>query len=264
MAVRHYKMLNASERETLAACVGEGVNAWAGEHLSCGDPAVCTLVALEDAGAALTEEREWILASRSPSGEMLAIGLPCDWPHELARLVLTGHSALSLDPAGVALMRAAGTRFIESLAHGVLAACHPGGPQERHLSCARVAAPQIDLSAWSGYALARCQWGESPALLILLWPAAVLECVGAALQAKGSREPLEPRSRAVRSETVVLDALAGEAELAVEEVATLAIGDVLKLDRAISEPLQVRVRGGGHVCSARLGALQGRAALQLV
>lgn len=81
---------------------------------------------------------------------------------------------------------------------------------------------------------------------------------------KAAPGALEQRSRAMRSESVVLDAIAGEAEVAVEDVTTLAVGDVLKLDRAISEPLQVRMRGGGAVCSARLGALQGRAALQLI
>jgi len=59
------------------------------------------------------------------------------------------------------------------------------------------------------------------------------------------------------------EAVAGEAELALEELTTLAVGDVIRLNRKISEPLQLRVRGGGVVCAARLGSTTGRTALQL-
>jgi flagellar motor switch protein FliM len=61
----------------------------------------------------------------------------------------------------------------------------------------------------------------------------------------------------------VLDGIAGEAELALEELTTLAVGDVIKLNHKISEPLRVCIRGGGVVGAARLGASKGRTALQL-
>ena len=263
-AVRPYKMLNASERATLTARLGKGVDTWTEEHLAGSDPAVCTLVSAEEGAAALAEEREWIVGSRLPSGEVVAIGLAGDWPRDVARLVLTGRSALSLDPAGLALMRTVGARLVEALAHAVLAACLPDQGHEGRLSWTQVETPRVNFRAWSGYGLVRCQLGDSPSLLILLWPATVLDCVGPPPLPKDAQGAVEPRSRAIRSEVVVLDAVAGEAELAVEDVTTLAVGDVLKLDRAISEPLRVRVRGGGQVCAARLGALRGRAALQLI
>lgn len=264
MAAHPYKMLNASERAMLTARVGEGAHAWAQEHLISGEPVRCMLLTSEEAAAELAEEREWISGGRAPGSEVMAIGLPCDWPRDLARVVLTGRSALNLDPAGLALMRAAGTRLIDALAHAILAACLPGHPHEARLSWTRIGTPSVDAHAGSGYGLLRCQLRESPSLLILLRPGAVLECLGPWPMSKGAPAALEPRSRAMRSEPVVLDAVAGEAEIAVEDVTTLAVGDVLRLDRAISEPLQVRVRGGGTVCSARLGALEGRAALQLI
>lgn len=264
LAVRPYKMLNASERAMLTARLGKGVDTWTEEHLAGSDPAVCTLVSAQEAAAALAEEREWMLGSRLPSGEVVAIGLAGEWPRDLARLVLTGRSALSLDPAGLALMRTVGARLVEGLAHAVLAACLPGQSFEGRLSWTRLETPRINIGAGSGHCLVRCQLGDSASLLILLWPATVLECVGPPPLSKDVQAAVESRSRAIRSEVVVLDAVAGEAELAVEDVTTLAVGDVLKLDRALSEPLQVRVRGGGQVCSARLGALRGRAALQLI
>jgi flagellar motor switch protein FliM len=75
--------------------------------------------------------------------------------------------------------------------------------------------------------------------------------------------PVEPLSRALQTQRVVLDGVAGEAELALEDLTTLAVGDVIKLNRRISEPLQLCIRGGGVVCAARLGASKGRTALQL-
>ena len=267
MAARPYKMLNASERAVLTARVGEGVHAWAQDHLAAGEPVLCTLLSMGETAAELAAEREWISGSRAPGGDAIAIGLACDWPRDLARVVLTGRAALNLDPAGLALMRAAGTRLIEAFAHAIVAACLPGRPghsQDTRLSWTRIETPSVDDSAGSGYGLVRCQWRDSPSLLVLLHPATVLECLGPWPTSKAAQGTLEPRSRAMRSESVVLDAVAGEAEVAVEDVATLAVGDVLKLDRALSEPLQVRMRGGGPVCSARLGALQGRVALQLI
>lgn len=267
MAAQPYKMLNSSERAMLIARFREGVHAWAQEHLAGGEPVACVLLSSEEAAVELAGEREWISGSRAPGSDVIAVGLPCDWPRDLARVVLTGRSALHLDPAGLALMRAAGTRLIDAFAHAVLAACLPGRPgrqQEESLSWTRIGTPTADVRTGSGYGLVRCQWRDSPSILVLLSPGAVLECLGPWPLSKAAPGALEQRSRAMRSESVVLDAIAGEAEVAVEDVTTLAVGDVLKLDRAISEPLQVRMRGGGAVCSARLGALQGRAALQLI
>ena len=75
--------------------------------------------------------------------------------------------------------------------------------------------------------------------------------------------PVEPVSRALQAQVVELDGIVGEAELAVEELSTLAVGDVIRLNRKISEPLQVRLGGGAVVCAARLGSLKGRTAVQL-
>lgn len=267
MGAQPYKMLNASERALLTARVGEGVHAWAREHLAGGEPVLCVLLSPEEAAAEVAGEREWMSGSQAPGGDVMAIGLPRDWPRDLARVVLTGRSALSLDPAGLALLRAAGTRMIDAFAQAILAACFPGRPaqsQEARLSWTGIEAPNLEDRAGSGCGLVRCQWRDSPSVLVLLRPGTVLECLGPWPMSKAASGALEPRSRAMRSESVVLDALAGEAEVAVEDITTLAVGDVLKLDRAISEPLEVRVRGGGPVCSARLGALQGRTALQLI
>jgi flagellar motor switch protein FliM len=99
-------------------------------------------------------------------------------------------------------------------------------------------------------------------LHIVLWPATVMSSLAPTAPAPGS-ERVTPLSRALERQVVRLDALAGEAEIAFQELATLAPGDVLRLDRRLSEPVEVRVQNGGPVCSARLGTSRGRLALQL-
>jgi flagellar motor switch/type III secretory pathway protein FliN len=70
------------------------------------------------------------------------------------------------------------------------------------------------------------------------------------------------RSAAIAAQRVGLRVVAGWAELDVGELRALRPGDVIALERPISEPLSVVVAAGREraVCSARLGFINGRKA----
>jgi flagellar motor switch protein FliM len=108
-----------------------------------------------------------------------------------------------------------------------------------------------------------CRVADRLSLLFALAPLTVLESLASVAARSVGAVQLEARGRALQSETVVLEAIVGEAEIAVEDLGSLSVGDVIKLNRKIHQPVQVCVRGGGPVCAARLGLSRGRTALQL-
>jgi flagellar motor switch/type III secretory pathway protein FliN len=262
MSTRPYKLINRTERGILTSRLSEGLRRWKTRYAPDETPGHCTLVLPGEDTAQIPEPREWLLGSRQ-SAPVLAVGLPEDWPRSLAGLVLTERQAASLDPAGQQLMRELGAGLLEELGQSVLDAALAIHPAESGLVWSRPTAPTFAGASADGRVLGLCRLGESLELLVMLWPEAVHRCLAPAAPRRAAAAPLEPLSRALQAEKVVLDGIAGEVELALEDLTTLAVGDVIKLNRKISEPLQVCVRGGGVVCAARLGAAKGRNALQL-
>ena len=61
----------------------------------------------------------------------------------------------------------------------------------------------------------------------------------------------------------VLEVYAGESELALPELATLAIGDVIKLDRRLEDPALVKLGAGAPLCAGHLGTDGNHKAVQL-
>ena len=262
MTVRPYKLINRSERGVLTARLTDGSRRWSARYAPDGIRIDCELTPPDDDTAPTVAASEWLLASRR-SEPVMSIGLPEDWPRGLAGLVLTERQATSLDPAGQQLMRELGMHLIEELGQIVLDAALATRSAEGSLGWSRAVTPPADSGAPDGKVSVHCRLGDSLSVLITLWPETVHRCLAPDASHRAAAGPVEPLSRALQAEKVVLDGIAGEAELALEELTTLAVGDVIKLNRKISEPLQVCIRGGGVVCAARLGASKGRTALQL-
>jgi hypothetical protein len=265
MTIRPFKLINRTERGMLTGRLTEGIRRWSARYLSEDTRIDCGLVLPDEAprAAHMPEPGEWILASRQ-SMPVLAIGLNEDWPRGLARAALTERQATSLDPAGQQLLRDVGAGLFEELGQSVLEGVWPTQPAEGGLAWSRPTAPPWAEGPHDGRVVGHCRVGNELELLISLCPQTVQRCLALdAPRGAAAVGTLEPLSTALQSEMVVLEGIAGEAELALEELTTLAVGDVIRLNRKISEPLQVCVRGGGVVCAARLGASRGRTALQL-
>jgi hypothetical protein len=260
MTIRPYKLVNRTERGTLTARLTDGLRRWSVRYAPDDAETDCTLVLPGEDTAQIPEPREWILAARQ-SAPVLAIGLPEDWPRGLARLVLS--QSVALDPAGLQLVRELGAGLLEELGQSVLDAALAIHPAQESLVWSRAAAPAFAGGPADGRVFGHCRLGDALELIITIWPETVQRCLAADAPRRAAAAPVEPLSGALQAQIVVLDGIAGEAELALEELTTLAVGDVIRLNRRISEPLQVCIRGGGAVCAARLGASKGRTALQL-
>jgi len=287
MAVRPFKLINHSEREMLTARLTDGIRRWSARYAP-DDAQIRCVLALPSETLPCPEPREWMLATRH-SAAVLAIGLPEDWPRGLAGLVLAdlvgrqdpegrrdpaGRRDLAvrqdtqtvvLDPAGLQLMRELGAGLLEELGQSVLnaALAIPAASAEGGLVWSRAPAPDLAGGPGDGRVLGHCTLGDTLQLVMTLWPETVQRCLAVEVPRSAGQAPIEPLSRALQEEAVALEGIAGEAELALEELTTLAVGDVIRLNRKISEPLEVRIRGGGVVCEARLGVSKGRTALQL-
>jgi len=262
MSIRPYKLINRTERGILTGRLSEGVGRWSVRYAPNDAPSQCTVVLPGEDTAQIPEPHEWLLGCRQ-SAPVLAIGLPQDWPRGLAGLVLSERQAISLDPAGQQLMREVGAGLLEELGQSVLDAALALHPAEGGLVWSRPTTPAFAGASADGRVLGLCRLGEGLELVVMIWPETVHRCLAPEAPRRAAAASLEPLSKALQAEKVVLDGIAGEVELALEDLTTLAVGDVIKLNRKISEPLQVRVRGGGVVCAARLGAAKGRNALQL-
>ena len=260
MTIRPYKLVNRTERGILTAWLTDGMRRWSTRYAPDDAQTHCMLVLPGEDTAQIPEPREWILATRQ-SAPVLAIGLADDWPRGLAGLVLS--QSVSLDAAGLQLMRELGAGLLEELGQSVLDAALATHAAEGGLVWSRASAPAFAGGLADGQVFGHCRLGDTLDLIITIWPETVQRCLASDAPRRAAAAPVEPLSGALQAQRVVLDGVAGEAELALEELTTLAVGDVLKLNRKISEPLQVRIRGGGVVCAARLGASKGHTALQL-
>ena len=260
MSVQAFKLVNRSERAVLAGRLQAVVASWVDAHCAAGvktDVRVCA--GLDDL-AERAAGREWLIGT-AQQAPVLALGLPPGWPQALARRLLACRPANTLDAAGSKLVRRMGTRVLQDLGHSLYeAACQARAQQLVWTLDAML--PMMAPRPGEAFVRCECPLGEDFPIQFLLWPATVLHSAVSHPAAVGG-EHVTPLSRALDRQVVCLDALAGEAEIAFQELATLSLGDVLKLDRRLSEPVEVRVHGGGPVGSARLGVSHGRLAIQL-
>jgi hypothetical protein len=260
MTIRPYKLVNRTERGILAARLTEGLRRWNSRYAPDDAGVTCELVFRDEDTAQIPKRLEWILATRQ-SAPLLAVGLPDDWPRGLSRHVIG--KSVALDPAGLQLMRELGVGLLEELGQSVLDAVPATHPAESSPVWSRATSPAFAGGPADAQVFGYCRLGDSLDLVITIWPDTVQRWLAVEVPRRVAAAPVEPLSGALQARVVVLDGIAGEAELALEELTTLAVGDVIRLNRKISEPLQLRVRGGGVVCAARLGSTTGRTALQL-
>jgi hypothetical protein len=261
MNVRAYKLINRSEGLALAGRLRAVAQSWAER---CATTAVAVEV-VAHAGIDLLEPVRasmWMIG-KDAGGPALGVVLPTGWPQGLARWMLAGRPATTLDAAGSQLVSQMGTQLLQELGQDLYDAVHQAIGASKPLEwITQDRSPLSEPRAGEPFVSCECQIGDDFRLLIVLWPATVIRSLAPVAPIIGV-EPVAPLSRALERQPVRLDALAGEAEVAFQELVTLAPGDVLKLDRALSDPIEVRVTGGAAICSARLGMFNGRLALQL-
>jgi hypothetical protein len=113
------------------------------------------------------------------------------------------------------------------------------------------------------YVSARVTLGESKCpLMFLLSPELIQSSIPGHARPAGS-EVLERRSAAIADECIGIEALLGEGEVLICDLARLAVGDVIVLDRNLTEPAVLSVRGGGRIAAASPGKVDACRAVQI-
>lgn len=79
-----------------------------------------------------------------------------------------------------------------------------------------------------------------------------------------SSEPLASRRNAISMQTLALQAVLGESEVALAELARLQVGDVILLDTLVSGTAQLSLPDGRLLAQARLGSSDGRRAVSVM
>ena len=113
----------------------------------------------------------------------------------------------------------------------------------------------------SGWSLHRIEVDEL-SFHVLLPPEVALDWMGrpaASISHIVSR--LVPLREAIRPAQLTLSAELGKVSIRLEDLRQLAVGDVLTLDRRLTDSLQVVTQSGEYVLDARLGCLSGSKAL---
>jgi flagellar motor switch/type III secretory pathway protein FliN len=112
-----------------------------------------------------------------------------------------------------------------------------------------------------GCALVRIGQSRQP-FVLLMSP----ELMSAAIPVRGataSVERLERRKAAIAEEPVDIEAVLGEGIVSVNELAALAVGDVIVLEQKLSESACLSIRGGGRIVGAAPGRLEALRAVQI-
>jgi len=257
MGVQAYKLVNRSERERLAGRVQEVVRAFIARVTREPAEAACTVSALGEGEQIRSDPKVWMVGTRSGM-TVVAVGLSEGWTREFARLLLGGALAEGLDAAGLEAVGELGDALLQECGAALAVALEPSGTSpEPPLQWERGSALQPGF-AGQATMMAACNLGEQLPMLMVLGSELVLGYLAGDTRAYPGTGALEPLRSAIHSGSVPLEVVAGGAEMAVGELATIKVGDVIKLDRTLEQPLTIRVRDGQTVGTVFLAAHRGR------
>jgi hypothetical protein len=194
----------------------------------------------------------WLVADAG-EGQTVAVGYTDEWLGELGML-LAGEDRAQPGPSEL-------TCEIARTALRELVLCLCGGAQTQVQWRGDVPA---QTGPGSGFVTLACRFSDdSPALTLLAWPQHAASLIRTPARVAHS-DRLMPTSRALESRPVRVDALVGSAELALAELASLAPGDVLVLDRRLEQPALLVLGSEPAFAAGYLCASGGQRALEVV
>jgi flagellar motor switch/type III secretory pathway protein FliN len=91
------------------------------------------------------------------------------------------------------------------------------------------------------------------------------QLLGSQFLSKSDTNPMLPKLKDVLStQTICVTAKLGDVKLTLGDLMSLQVGDVIKIDKPITESLQIVSTAGAVVCYGTLGQKEGQLALNLV
>lgn len=250
MGTMPFKLINRTESQQLSERLQREVSRWAAEWL-CDVGHVQATVVVEIADEALQGMR-WHVRRRE-GGVGVAVGIVAD-ASLLDRLL--GVADMVSDGAADSV-----ARHLEDAATNSLLATLIG-----NVDGERGELPSLDEMRVKGssYLLACCRIDDTFELRLILWPQTVRTWLGQPTPHSVDRGQIAAsRLDALDVQTVAVEVVAGEVEIAFDEFRALCEGVVIKLDRGLDQPLQVRLIGDGVLCAGHLGFNGERRAVQV-
>ena len=254
MSVRPFKLYGESELSLAAERVAAVIRAWL-EKWTTIDP---TLLHVEVApcseqGAA---QDPWKIAAASAESS-IALSAEPEWLRLLPAL-LTGQEGESPQPGS--LGSALADDVLRDLFLQLLG--HSGVKVGASLQCRTAAIPRNASRDGSGFLCVIANLANDRQLRLLFWPD-VAGHFSARSRSPGTRAALRTAEQALERRPVKLEVAIGEAELTLDELQTLAIGDVIPLKRGLHEALTLQMDSTTPVCRGYLGRVRGQVALQI-
>lgn len=261
-----YRLYADAELGKLCERVQQALADWGKDWLS-GPLCSIDAQAAHAGNSADSDAVHWLTADVD-SRTALAIGSSRTWQQKVGMLLAgAAHLGAEGSPASPITQHLADT-LLHSLTAALLQAAGTEFDPARVSLGERAPSWQEESSRpGSGWVSARCRFDAvDQSLMLLLSPALVSGFIGA--EPPRLRKPAPavavPVRRAVDLQPVVLEVIAGDAELTLRDLQTLEVGDVIRLDRRLDELLRLGFLDGEAVCSGHLGAAKGHKAVQLV
>jgi len=113
------------------------------------------------------------------------------------------------------------------------------------------------------YVAARIALGGAKSTFGLLLSPALASALMPARKQLSLPEHIERRGAAAAAQRIAIEAVLGSAEVSLQELTSLTVGDVIVLSEKLGAPSQVVIRGGEPVAKAALGCVDGRRAIQV-
>jgi flagellar motor switch/type III secretory pathway protein FliN len=254
MEYRPYKLLNATELAEIGKQAEAAFSTWVSDWLGVADMAMveCRRAAEFDM-TNYPEKSNWTCIGADRE-EWIALARTAAFTAQLrTRLIPDQHTpansaATEKSPMLSDLLESALTDFLRMFA---------AAPAQAH----QVPAERFrDIG--SGAAVAEIDWKEAKLALVISPPlvASMLSRIGPRAARKGS---LVKVNEALANGRMNLKVMVGEAEVELGLLQTIAVGDVIKLNTRVDEPLQVVTADGLRLCRAFLGIRNGRKSIQL-
>jgi flagellar motor switch/type III secretory pathway protein FliN len=254
VAVRPFLLINNTERENIVARVQRALGGWQEEWFaSASPPTVMVPDSAPEINAPGRIHKNYKVSERNG----IAVSLPVDWETR-ANAWMTGSGAEA--PANGEIAQLVIDQMTRALAAAIL---RPSGSAVERM------APMVDLGvlepdgeALIGAVDVHCQIASTTDIWLRLWPGVVDEWLAALAVPSPQRVTLSPALEALTDRPVAIEAILGEAELTLDELYTLGVGDVIRLDRRLEDPLTLRLSDKA-VCGGFLGTSGDRKAVQL-
>lgn len=255
MDYQPYTLLGSGALAAVERRVADAAASWAREWFAAAAELSVRCVAAPGAGGDGVQTAPRLYAG-ADAGQWLALGHRAGLAQRLGA-ALTGNAAGGIQARRSPLLDELVQRALDGLVAQLCPWCAGAAPAS---AGGAAALPGQPWRAGSGAALAVIDL-DGERIELLLGPGEVARLRGPAAAAPA--RPLAPLADALAGKPLSLSVMAGSAQVEVGLLKTIAVGDVIKLDTRIDQPLALVNEEGARLCGAFLGTSGGRKAVQL-